>query len=92
MNEEQAALIAEQMRHAIDLLKAEIRELRRQVEHLQALDQHRLTSLERQAADFETRIRAASDGVTQFKMFFGLATGGSSLLSLAALLRSFFGV
>jgi hypothetical protein len=47
--------------------------------------------LEERAGDHETRIRAATDGVTQFKMWAGFASGGSGIVSLIALLRAFFG-
>jgi hypothetical protein len=93
MNDEQiqAQLIAAQMKHAIDLLKADIQSLSARVDHNQKLIDHRLAALERQVEDHEERIRAATAGVTQFKLFSGLASGGSSLASLAALLKAFFG-
>ena len=73
-------LIAEQLSHVVDLLKADNRLL-----------SLRLESLEKQVADQETRLRGATDGVTQFKVWSGLAAGGSGLLSLIALLRAFLG-
>lgn len=90
MNEdEQSLLIAEQLRHANSLLKAELAGLRLELEHLRSFNQHRMDGLERQVSDQESRIRAATEGVTQFKMWSGLANGGSGLLALAALLKSF---
>jgi hypothetical protein len=32
-----------------------------------------------------------TDGVTQFKVFSGLASGGSGIMALAAFIRSFLG-
>ncbi len=59
--------------------------------HQQALNDQRLSLLEEQIRDHETRIRAATEGVTQFKLFSGLTSGGSGLMSLVALLRTFLG-
>jgi hypothetical protein len=89
--EEQAALFAEQMRHAIDLLRAEVDGLRALHNHDMEMSKHRLNSLETSVRDHELRIRADTDGVTQFKMWAGLASGSSGLMALAALIRSFFG-
>jgi phage head maturation protease len=89
--EEQAALFAEQMRHALDLLRAEVNALRALHEHDMDMCHHRLNSLETSTRDHELRIRADTDGVTQFKMWAGLASGGSGLMALAALIRSFVG-
>lgn len=89
--EEQAALFAEQMRHALDLLRAEVDALRALHDHDLAMANHRLGSLETAVRDHELRIRADTDGVTQFKMWAGLASGSSGLMALAALIRSFFG-
>ena len=73
-------LIAEQLSHVVDLLKADNKMLSMRVE-----------SLERQVTDQETRLRSATDGVTQFKVWSGLAAGGSGLVSIIALIRAFMG-
>jgi hypothetical protein len=76
----QAALVAEQFSHAVDLLRSE-----------QKLINSRLDRLEVDSGDHEQRLRAATDGVTQFKVWSGLAAGGSSIVALIALIRAFFG-
>jgi hypothetical protein len=91
MNDEQAALAAEQIRHALDLLKADLEALHARQDHDRNMNAHRLSTLETLAQDHELRIRAASEGVTQFKMWAGFATGGSGIVSLIALIRAFFG-
>jgi hypothetical protein len=95
MGEEQgntkAELIAEQLRHAIDLLRAELELMRQAQDHDREMARQRLKALEEEARDHENRIRTATDGVTQFKMWSGLASGGSWLVSLAALLRAWLG-
>ena len=85
---EDSALVAEQLRHTLDLLQAELDTLRQQAEHDRSLLDLRLTSLERSRDDHETRIRSIQDGVTSFKVWSSLANGGSGLVSLAALLRT----
>lgn len=89
--EDQAALFAEQMRHAMDLLRAEVNSLHALHDHDMEMCRLRLSSLETASRDHELRIRADTDGVTQFKMWAGLASGGSGLMALAALIRSFLG-
>ena len=80
MDDRQAALLTEQLSHANHLLQAQIKAL-----------EARLAFLEEDVRDHEKRIRSATEGVTQFKLFSGLASGGSGLMSLAALLRTFLG-
>ncbi len=91
MEDKSVALLTEQLQHANHLLQAQIKALEVKVAHLQAMNQQRLAALEAEARDHETRIRNATEGVTQFKLFSGLASGGSGLMSLVALLRTFLG-
>jgi alpha-D-ribose 1-methylphosphonate 5-phosphate C-P lyase len=91
MDEKTAALLTEQLRHANTLLQARIRTLEARLTHSQVLNNQRLSLLETQMRDHETRLRAATEGVTQFKLFSGLASGGSGLMSLAAILKAFLG-
>jgi hypothetical protein len=88
-DEQNAALFAEQMRHAMDLQRAEMDTLRALHNHDRELANHRIAALEAAVRDHELRIRADTDGVTQFKMWAGLASGSSGLMALAALIRSF---
>ena len=92
MDENEAALIAEQVKHALDLLRAEIGALQTEQACDQLMTDHRLAALEALARDHEERLRAASDGVVQFKVWSTLGSGGSGLLALAALIRSFLGM
>jgi hypothetical protein len=90
MDEVQVNLIAEQLKGAITVLKAEIAKTNTEVMHQKEFSDHRLKQLEMSVADHEARIRAATDGVTQFKVFSGLATGGSWIVSAFALMRTWF--
>jgi hypothetical protein len=89
--DEATALLTEQLRHANALLQAQIKTLDARLAHQQAMNQQRLAMLEEQIRDHETRIRTATEGVTQFKLFSGLASGGSGLMSLVALIKTFLG-
>lgn len=86
----EAQLIAAKLEHAIDLIRNEIDAIRALQVHHKDFTDHRLGQLENNVKDHETRIRAATDGVTQFKTYNTLASGGSGLMSLLALIKSFF--
>jgi len=91
LEDKAAALLTEQLRHANALLQAQIKSLEARLAHQQAMNAQRLAMLEEQIRDHETRIRTATEGVTQFKLFSGLASGGSGLMSLVAILKAFLG-
>ncbi|MEN4040722.1 MAG: hypothetical protein ROW52_04985 [Anaerolineaceae bacterium] len=91
MNEDQATLFSQQIQHALDLMRADIDALKAIQNHDRSLSAHRLAALEERANDHELRIRAATDGVTQFKMWAGFASGSSGIVSLIALLKAFLG-
>jgi hypothetical protein len=91
MEDKTTALLTEQLRHASNLMSAQIQSLEAKLAHQAAMNHQRLALLEEQMRDHETRIRAATEGVTQFKLFSGLASGGSGLMSLVALLKTFLG-
>jgi len=92
MDENAAALLAEQINHAIDLLKADLAALETRLEHTTRLAEQQLADLELISADHEQRLRTVSDGVTQLKVYSSLMSGSSSVLSIAALVKSFFGM
>ena len=91
MESTESALIAEQLTHAIDLLRAEIASLRADLEHHRELSNSRLTNLEDCQKDHEARIRATTEGVTQFKMFSGISSGGATLISIFTMLKVILG-
>jgi len=91
MDETQAALLSEQIRHAVDLLRSDLELLQTRLEHQTEMNAHRLKSLEVRSEDQEARIRSATDGVTAFKVWTGLASGSAGVAALAALVRSFLG-
>jgi hypothetical protein len=86
-DEPQSKLIAEQLGHTLDLLRAEISTLQQEQAHQAEISSMRLATLEDQATDFEVRLRDLTESATQFKFLVSLAVGGG-LLSVIALLRS----
>ncbi len=92
MSDTDIELISEQMRHAVSLLKSELATLRDNQSYTLQLLNQRISQLERRADDQEMRLRAASDGVTSFKVWSGLASGSSFIAAISALLKSFLGV
>jgi len=80
MNEQEIQLLAEQLKRTIDRLRAD-----------QRLVSQRIEVLEKAATDHEARLRSVTDGVTQFKVWSGVTSGGSGLMALLAFLRSFVG-
>ena len=92
MSDDDIALVSEQFRHILDMKDADINALRAELRHYSELANRRLDALEKESADHEQRLRNVTDGVTQFKMFAGLASGGSSIVALIALFKAFVGV
>ncbi len=82
----QEKLIAEQLGHTLDLIRAQLEATRSEQEHLSEMSDLRLKTLESQTADFEKRLRELTESATQFKLLVSLAVGGG-LLSLIELLR-----
>lgn len=72
-------------------MKADLAALQRQALHDREMAIHRITLLESNQKDHEARLRALQDGVTSFKVWSGLASGGSSLVALLALMRAILG-
>jgi len=79
-------LIAEQLGHTLDLIKAELAAIRTEQAHLTEMSAMRLKTLEAQAVDFEKRLRELTESATQFKLLVSLAVGGG-MLSLVELVR-----
>jgi len=84
-------LLESQVKRVEGLLKARILKLEAHVAHQDELLAQRLEHLEAQIGDHEIRLRANTEGVTQFKIFSGLASGGSGIMSLVAIIKAFIG-
>jgi len=84
-------LLESRMKRAESLLRARILKLEAHVAHQDELLAQRLERLEAQVSDHEARLRVNTEGVTQFKIFSGLASGGSGIMSLVAIIKAFLG-
>lgn len=73
---------------AVEKLRGDILRLEQLIGTQQRLAELRLQVLERHAEDQEQRLRAVGESTAQFKLLFGLTSGGSVLASLAALWKS----
>lgn len=82
-------LVAAKLHHTIDLIRNEIEAGKALQDHYKQFTDHRLQQLEEAIKDHEQRLRAATDGVVQFKTYHTVASGGSGLMSLLALIKSF---
>jgi hypothetical protein len=83
---EASDLIAEQLSHALDLIKAENAATRAKLDHESEVLRMEISTLKAWKEDAESRLRSVQDSATQFKVLAGMATGGG-LLSLAALIK-----
>lgn len=86
-DDSQNRLIAEQLGHTLDLVRAEMTALQNEQAHQSEMNALRLKTLENQAADFEKRLRELTESATQFKLLVSLAVGGG-LLSVIELIRN----
>lgn len=85
---DQAALLKEQLFHALDLLRSDLKAASREQAHDRDLNSRRLSALEAASQDHEARLRDVSKGVTEFRFLVGLS-GGSVILAVIALIKSF---
>jgi hypothetical protein len=87
----ETALLAERINRMIDLMRADLEALRSEGAHDRVFCSHRLAQLEKDREDHEARIRSLQDGATTFKVWSGLANGGSGLMALIAFLKAWLG-
>jgi uncharacterized protein YecA (UPF0149 family) len=91
-----AALLTEQLGRFKDRIESNLAALETEQKHQKEINElqkqlyeGQIDDLKTQVADHEARIRAATDGVTQFKTWSTIITGGSLVASIAAILKAF---
>jgi hypothetical protein len=84
-------MIGEQLKHMVNMMDAKLDRIELNQLHLKEMIEHRLNYIEKQGEDHEARIRAGTEGVTQFKVRSGLTSEGSGILSILAILKYFLG-
>ncbi len=96
MDDAQVRLIAEQLGRLADQLNSRMLAIEKELQHHSELDRERadgiklqLEALRKVSEDHETRKRAATEGVTTFKVWSSLG-GFSSIFSVASVIRTLF--
>ena len=82
MDPNEAQLLAEQIRHTLDLLAARLDAIDARLTHLEEINHLRLAAVERAQQDHETRLRAAADSVIRLNTLTGLAQAGQAAFAL----------
>jgi hypothetical protein len=92
-------LLIQQLGRFQDRISARMDRIEESIRHHSELEAEKTTGLRSDLAalrtavnDHETRIRAATDGITVFKTWSGLASSGSTVMSIVALVKSFLGI
>lgn len=75
----------------LESIRGEIRLIRSELEHNRELNERRMKAIEKICEDHESRLRDVATGVTQFRFWSSVTSGGSTAMSLLALLKSFVG-
>ena len=73
----------------LESIRGEIKLMRAELSHTRELNERRLCAIEKICEDHEERLRDVSAGVTQFRFWSSVTSGGSTAMSLLALLKSF---
>ena len=73
----------------LESIRGEIRLMRAELQHNRELLERRLSAVEKICDDHENRLRDVTAGVTQFRFWSSVTSGGSTAMSLLALLKSF---
>ncbi len=81
-NIEECKMLLESIRGEVKLMCAELK-------HNRELSERRLAAIEKICEDHEARLRDVATGVTQFRFWSSVTSGGSTAMSLLALIKSF---
>ena len=76
-------------RTLLESIRGEIKLMRAELQHARELTERRLGAIEKICEDHEERLRDVTSGVTQFRFWSSVSSGGSTAMSLLALLKSF---
>ena len=73
----------------LESIRGELKLMRAEINHSRELSERRLTAIEKICEDHEARLRDVTTGVTQFRFWSSVSSGGSTAMSILALLKSF---
>lgn len=91
MNESDINLIGEQFGHAVDLIRGHLAAIEKAQEIQKETLLEKIAQLEKVGDDHEARIRDLQDLVVSQRTILGLAQGGTSVMSLIALMKALLG-
>ena len=78
-------------RELLEGIRGDVRLMRAELEHLRVFNEQRLKTIEKICEDHEARLRDVTAGVTQFRFWSSVTSGGSTAMSLLALFKAFIG-
>ena len=78
-------------RTLLEEIRGDLKLIRAELQHSRELSERRITAVEKICEDHEDRLRDVTTGVTQFRFWSSVTSGGSTAMSLLALLKSFLG-
>ena len=73
----------------LESIRGELKLMRAEMNHSRELSERRLNAIEKICEDHEARLRDVATGVTQFRFWSSVSSGGSTAMSILALLKSF---
>ena len=73
----------------LESIRGELRLMRAELAHVRELNERRLAAVEKICEDHEARLRDVTAGVTQFRFWSSVTSGGSTAMSLLAMVKSF---
>lgn len=79
----------EECKTLLECIRGELKLMRAELQHNRELTERRLSVIEKTCEDHEERLRDVAAGVTQFRFWSSVSSGGSTAMSLLALLKSF---
>jgi hypothetical protein len=88
---EREELFAEKLMRVNDLMAAEIKQLRLELDQNKEILELKIKELDECNNDHEARIRSMHESVASFKVKNSVAAGMANLLSIVALIRTFTG-
>lgn len=77
-----------EINETLESIRSELKLIRSEIAHNTQLLEQRLDAIEKDLEDHEMRLRSVTEGVTQFRFWASLGSGGSLLASLTALVKS----
>ena len=79
----------DECRTLLESIRGELKLMHAELQHNRELSERRLSAVEKICEDHEDRLRDVAAGVTQFRFWSSISSGGSTAMSLLALLKSF---